>query len=234
MRVTLIAATKLTPAWHALAGRLNYHPSGWGDMELLTEFSGRACYQSWDRPNPDTEDTRDYCTATVIDKQHGSIAEHSSVSFYVEGVSRSLTHELVRHRHLSFSQLSQRFVSENDAVVTIPPAFACDDDAINILSDVEHYTKNAYCSLVDLATNKGLPRKQAREAARAALPNATATSLVVTGNLRAWRDVLGRRLHPSADAEIRQLSFLLLRELNALAPSLFADLIEEYADDLNA
>ena len=75
----------------------------------LVEFAGRACYQSWSKPNPKTATNAAYLRH-IIDVGHFSVLEHASVSFYITGISRSATHELIRHRHFSYSQLSQRYV----------------------------------------------------------------------------------------------------------------------------
>ena len=87
----------------------------------IAEFAGRACYQSWLKPNPATATAYGYA-GNIIRQRHFSVLEHGSVTFNIRDVSRSLTHELVRHRHLSPSQLSQRFVASSGSPV-IPPLF---------------------------------------------------------------------------------------------------------------
>lgn len=77
--------------------------------EALVEFAGRACYQSWAKPNPRTATNGGYLKH-LLAVGHDSVLEHATVTFYITGISRSCTHELIRHRHFSFSQLSQRFV----------------------------------------------------------------------------------------------------------------------------
>ena len=84
----------------------------------LVEFAGRACYQSWSKPNPRTATNESYIQH-IIDVGHFSVLEHASVSFYITGLSRSCTHELIRHRHFSYSQLSQRYVPEHDSQVVL-------------------------------------------------------------------------------------------------------------------
>src|SRR6266705_2597291 len=84
--------------------------------EALAEFAGRACYQSWSKPNPATATNAGYL-AHILDVGHLSVLEHGTVTFYFTGVSRSFTHELIRHRHFSYSQLSQRYVPERDAAM---------------------------------------------------------------------------------------------------------------------
>lgn len=219
-QVTLIAHTWLTavPGGRATVERWLEEQPGVSDAEALTEFAGRACYQSFNRPNPDTADTKDYLKRTLFEQGHWSIAEHASATFYITGVSRAFTHELIRHRHLSYSQLSQRFVDEGRADIVVPPAMRGDED---VLLELERETSHYYRTIVDVLTDDGLPRKQAREAARAVLPNMVETRIVVTGNLRAWNEVTQRRTAPDADAEMREVMGLIRKELHAVAPSIF-------------
>lgn len=217
--VTLIAHTVLTGN---MPEDVPWEPNCDSDPDSLADFSGRACYQSFHRPNPATRENADYI-ANIIRQGHGSVLEHSTATFYITGVSRALTHELVRHRHLNYSQQSQRFVNESGADCVVPPALRDDPRAVKALADWQDAVNGVYENMVtDLAIG-GVARKQAREAARAVLPNMTETRIVVTGNLRAWRDVLGRRLDPAADAEIREVSGMILAELKKIAPNSFAD-----------
>lgn len=194
------------------------------DADLLAEFAGRSCYQSFHKPNPKTEANHDYLK-NILDQGHFSVLEHASATFYVTGVSRALTHELIRHRHLSYSELSQRFVDLDEANTVIPPALRDEDDAE--LLEVMDACANSYNVLVDYLTNvKGLKRKQAREAARAVMPNMTETRIVVTGNMRAWRDMLFKRYSVHADAEIREFAAEVLRQLKLIAPGQFQDFPE--------
>ena len=191
-----------------------------GMIDELHEFAGRSCYQSWNKPNPKTANNEGYL-AHIIDSQHESVLEHGSVTFYVEGVSRALTHELIRHRHLSFSELSQRYVDVSDAKFINPPALRDiwgDEDPIPV-DAVEMYEY-----VVNLLVNrKGLKRKQAREAARAFMPNGVETRIVVTGNIRAWRYVIAKRYDPAADAEIQEFAGKVLEHLKEIAPNSVQD-----------
>ncbi|WP_448857709.1 FAD-dependent thymidylate synthase [Corynebacterium propinquum] len=198
--------------------------------EDLSEFAGRACYQSFHKPNPATEECRDYIR-NIIEQGHESVLEHGSVSFYITGVSRSFTHELIRHRHLSFSQQSQRFVDESESRFVIPPALAelpQNSPVIFAMEQAVLTAQNAYDDIVTELQEQGLSRKQAREAARAVLPNCQETRIVVTGNHRAWREFLWKRLAPGADAEIREVATKLLSELYVVAPSMYEDIKEHF------
>lgn len=197
--------------------------------QALVEFAGRACYQSWDKPNPRTATNASYLSH-IIDVGHFAVLEHASASFYITGVSRSCTHELIRHRHFSYSQLSQRFVPADDAQVVIPPGLADDPELQQIVLAAADASRAAYLELLAKLESKLadqpnalLRRKQARQAARAVLPFDTETRIVVTGNYRAWRHFIAMRASEHADIEIRGLAIACLRELAVLAPAVFAD-----------
>ncbi len=213
--------------------------------QALLEFAGRACYQSWSKPNPRTATNAAYLKH-IIDVGHFSVLEHASASFYITGVSRSCTHELIRHRHFSYSQLSQRYVPDSDAQVVVPPGLEDDPELQQILLDAADASRAAYVELLTKleakfadqpagsdgpATPGVLRRKQARQAARAVLPNDTETRIVVTGNYRAWRHFIAMRASEHADVEIRRLAIACLRELAQVAPAVFADFeITELSD----
>ncbi len=195
----------------------------------LVEFAGRACYQSWSKPNPRTATNATYLRH-IIDVGHFSVLEHASVSFYISGVSRSCTHEVIRHRHFSYSQLSQRYVPEDDSQVVVPPGIEDDPELLNDFLDAADASRAAYIELLARleakladSANATLRRKQARQAARAVLPNATETRIVVTGNYRAWRHFIAMRASEHADVEIRRLAIECLRQLIDVAPQVFSD-----------
>lgn len=218
--VSLIGQTTFNPPPHLA---LNSHGEA-VDGELLAEFSGRACYQSFG--NPANRTTREYLD-NIRAQQHLSVFEHANFSLYIEGVSRSLTHEFIRHRHLSPSQLSQRYVDESDTEFVIPPALLEAGYVLDGWKDQMLDLRDSYTALVDAlldrnATDKTHARKAAREAARSVLPNATETKLVMTGNARAWRHFLALRGALGADAEIRRLALEIYRVLHAASPALFA------------
>ena len=197
--------------------------------QALLEFAGRACYQSWSKPNPKTATNASYLRH-IIDVGHFSVLEHASVSFYITGISRSCTHELIRHRHFSYSQLSQRFVPEHDSEVVLPPGMEDDPELQEIFKAAADASRATYIALLARleakfadVPNGTLRRKQARQAARSVLPNATETRIVVTGNYRAWRHFIAVRASEHADVEIRRLAIECLRQLIDLAPQVFSD-----------
>ncbi|MEV0067696.1 MULTISPECIES: FAD-dependent thymidylate synthase [unclassified Amycolatopsis] len=197
--------------------------------QALAEFAGRACYQSWKKPNPKTATNAGYIDH-IIEVGHLSVLEHGSVSFYITGISRSLTHELIRHRHFSYSQLSQRYVPERDAAFVEPDVIANDPELHEKFLKAAQASADAYTELLAGLEEKfadapsaTLRRKQARQAARSVLPNATETRIVVTGNYRAWRHFVAMRATEHADVEIRALAIECLRELQKAAGNVFAD-----------
>ena len=200
--------------------------------DRLAHFAGRSCYQSWQMPNSSTA-TDDGYIANIIKQGHFSVLEHASVTFYVEGVSRNMTHELIRHRHLSYSELSQRFINMEDAKIVVPPALGESFRAFNndgrrpYLFDMPSDTQDVYKELTERLTDEGKTRKQAREAARSVLPGGTETKIVVTGNHRAWRDMLHKRYSVHADAEICEFASLVLAELKKIAPATYQDFPDE-------
>ncbi len=197
--------------------------------QALAEFAGRACYESWAKPNPATATNATYLRH-ILEVGHLSVLEHGTVTLYIRGVSRSLTHELVRHRHFSFSQLSQRYVPERDAVQIEPDVIADDPELHARFVAATEAASAAYAGLLDGLEQRfaGSPqatlrRTQARQAARAVLPNATETRVVITGNYRAWRHFVAMRASEHADVEIRGLAVACLHELLRIAPNVFAD-----------
>ena len=206
------------------------------DGERLAEFAGRLCYMS--QKNPASRTTRDYLE-NIKKQGHGSVLEHANYSLLFEGISRSLTHELVRHRAgFAYSQLSQRYVDESDAAFVVPPAIQGDEALVAQWKAQVESAQATYIALVDKlmeryawVADKVHRRKMAREAARGVLPNSTETKIVVTANARAWRTMLELRSGEGAEQEIRRLAVLVLRTLQAEAPGFFADFEVYTAED---
>lgn len=194
--------------------------------DALGEAAGRLCYKSFARANPATAANADYL-ANILRQGHYSVLEHASVTFLVRGVSRSLLTELTRHRHLSFSVVSQRYVDYSQTEPVIPPAMRSNSGMAAHLRRQYARDVATYEAYVATLVADGLSRKAAREAARSVLPNAAPVDMVVTGNLRAWRDVLGKRWHVAADAEIREMAGLVLERLREVAPASVQDIPAE-------
>ncbi|OEV28688.1 hypothetical protein AN220_00545 [Streptomyces nanshensis] len=203
------------------------------DPDFLAETAGRACYRSFNRPNPDTRHNYDYLN-NVISKGHESVLAHASVTFAIRGVSRNLTHEMIRSRFLAFSELSQRYVEPDDAYTVVPPALVA--AGVTDFGALDENSKNNYALLKMTLENAGLSKKQIREAARAVLPGGTETEIIVSGNIRAWRDFIKQRLSPMADAEIQALAYAILENLIVYCPNSVQDLAylaDEYVDRIN-
>jgi len=197
--------------------------------QALAEFAGRACYQSWDRPHPATATNRGYLQH-ILQVGHLSVLEHSTATFYLTGISRAVTHEIIRHRHFSYSELSSRYVPQGDSAV-IEPAVVAADPVLH--AKFAAATATALAAHADLlwaleaaaehAPDGTLARKQARALASGLLPAAISTALVVSGSYRAWRHFIGMRATEAADVEIRGIAVEILRRLQDLAPHVFAD-----------
>jgi thymidylate synthase (FAD) len=196
--------------------------------EKLIETAGRLCYLSFAKPR--TGGNKAYISH-ILEVGHGSVLEHAVFNLLITGVSRSLTHELVRHRAgFGFSQLSQRFVDESECEFVEPAVIAADPELHQIWLTAVQTSQSAYRELADRLAEKfrDLPdrtarRKKAREAARSVLPNATETKIFVTANGRALRHFIEMRGDAAADVEIRTLALAILKKLQQEAPNLFGD-----------
>lgn len=197
--------------------------------EALVEFAGRACYESFDKPNPHTAHNAAYLRH-IMEVGHTSLLEHASATLYLRGISRAASHELVRHRHFSFSELSQRYVHDGTSSVIVPDLIAEDETLLRLFNRAMDESRFAYDELLKALEEKLgdepnalLRKKQARQAARAVLPNATESRIVVTGNYRSWRHFIGMRAAEHADVEIRRVAVECLKVLQKQAPNVFGD-----------
>lgn len=204
-------------------------------LDLLSEFSGRHCYRSWPRGRGHAA-----YFDNILDAGHGSVLEHASISFAISGVSRALTHELIRHRAgFAVSQESQRYVNAEDVNFVVPPLllnmvngniasgevsdwFESQVDSLNAyMRDFELYDSYLEAEGIEGRTRK----KRAAEAARASLPNSAETRLVWTGNMRALRHLCELRGAVDADLEIRRLASVITELMINEAPTTFRDFI---------
>ncbi len=182
------------------------------DSERIIEIAARTCYQSGDKMVPEKMGE---LLPKLIAMGHESPFEHAYATFRISDVSRAMTHQLVRHRLMSVSQKSQRYVSESSFGWVVPPTVGEADKSefdqdMAIVRDM--YTK---------WKGKGLKS----EDARFVLPNACTTELVISANFREWRHVFHVRCHRRAQWEIRDVCLEMLRELNKHAPHVFADIV---------
>ncbi|MEY4070034.1 MAG: flavin-dependent thymidylate synthase [Candidatus Eisenbacteria bacterium] len=202
--------------------------------ERLAEVAGRVCYMSYGRGRKTNSDFLGH----IIEVGHGSVLEHGVWSFVITGCSRSFTHELIRHRHFSYSQLSQRYVDESDSDYIEPDVIAEDPELHKVWCEAVNAARSAYVKLVqgleakfpDME-DKTLRRKMARQAARSVLPNATETKIFFTGNARALRHFIELRGSEHAEVEIRKVAVQVLGIMQKEAPNIFADYTLEKLSD---
>jgi thymidylate synthase (FAD) len=196
--------------------------------EHLAEIAGRVCYMSFARPRPGGNKAY---LEHLLEVGHGSVLEHAVWNFVFTGVSRSLTHELVRHRSgFGYSQLSQRYVDESVAEYVEPDVIADDPQLHALWLEAIGHAHRAYVRLVEKLADtfkdepdRTLRRKLARQAARSVLPNATETKIFVTANARALRHFIEMRASRHAEVEIRKLALKVLGVMKTEAPNLFSD-----------
>ncbi|MCK6455407.1 MAG: FAD-dependent thymidylate synthase [Phycisphaerae bacterium] len=196
--------------------------------QKLCEVAGRVCYMSFARPRPGGNATYLH---HILEVGHGSVLEHAVWNFIIAGVSRSFTHELIRHRAgFGYSQLSQRYVDESTADFVEPDIIADDPECHAVFEAAMADAHAAYTKLVERLTarladieDKTMRRKMARQAARCVLPNATETKIFVTANARALRHFIELRCNEFAEPEIRKVAGLVCEILQNDAPHVFGD-----------
>jgi len=202
----------------------NQEESGAAEVELLSitpnaerliEEAGRTCYLSFEKM---TDDSAKRFIQMLVKSGHHSVLEHASATFRIKGGSRAFTHQLVRHRLASFSQQSQRYVSEEDFKVVTPPSIASNPEALKVFREAMEQSRIAYSKL------KGMDIR--KEDARFVLPNAVSSEIVITSNFREWRLILSIRTEKNAQWEIREISRKILERLVTEAPAVFGDLLD--------
>lgn len=199
--------------------------------EVIAETAGRTCYLSFGKGRK----TNAEYLGRIVSSHHGSVLEHCVWNFLITGVSRTLTHELIRHRAgFGFSQASQRYIDESEARYVLPPFYRGHPELARRWAEAMASADRAYVELIEAtepSVAKLFPdlsatdrRKIVRQSARSVLPGATETKIFVTANARALRHFFEMRGSAHADAEIRALAIAMLRLMKEEAPNLFADL----------
>ncbi len=187
------------------------------DPERTVAMSARLCYSAAGAEQL-AEKLSPAQVAKLVDKivamGHLSTFEHASFTFAVEGVSRVLTHQLVRHRIASYSQQSQRYVKEHDFEYIVPPTVAANPQAAARFAALMGDIRAAYDELTALGVHQ--------EDARYVLANATETKIVVTMNARSLLHFFELRCCSRAQWEIRRLAEAMLAEVRKAAPHLFS------------
>jgi thymidylate synthase (FAD) len=204
------------------------HARNEAGIDFLPEFAGRLCYMSFDGKGRKTN--KEYLDH-IREVGHGSVLEHSNLTVLFTGVSRSLSHELVRHRAgFAYSQLSQRYVGEEHVRFVVPDGVRAKPESYTVWRQAVGVCLHAYRQLTEQLSDlykdvedKTMRKKMARQEARSVLPNSTETKVVVTANARAWRHFLEMRASKPADTEIRRVAVEAHRLLVSAAPNLFGD-----------
>jgi thymidylate synthase (FAD) len=181
------------------------------EAEKLIEEAGRTCYQSFDKIGADS--AADFIQR-LIKMGHDSPLEHACATFRIENCSRAMTHQLVRHRLMSVSQQSQRYVDEENFSFVVPPTLPAEfvDEFRGDMETIREMYKKW--------RDKGLKR----EDARFVLPNACTSEIVVTANFREWRHIIKLRTSPKAQWEIKIACMEIFKILKKHAPTCFSDI----------
>ncbi len=186
------------------------------DPEKVVAIAARQCYSplgAAELAEGLSDEKVGELIRTILESGHMSPTEHASFTFAIEGVSRALSHQLVRHRIASYSQQSQRYVNEEGFDYVTPPSVAANERARRIFEEQMEQARDAYRELVALVP---------REDARFILPNACETRLVMTMNCRSLYNFFERRLCERAQWEIRDLARAMLECVRKVAPRLFS------------
>ncbi len=181
------------------------------DAQKVIEQAGRTCYLSFDKIG--AKSASDFIQR-LIKLGHESPLEHASATFRIENCSRAMTHQLVRHRLMSFSQQSQRYVDEDDFKYVMPLNIP-DEFVDDFENDME---------IIGQMYKKWRSRGIRKEDARFVLPNACVSEIVVSANFREWRHFLSVRLAPKAQWEIREAARIILGILKQNAVDCFFDI----------
>lgn len=195
--------------------------------EQVVALSARLCYSPIG-----VEELKEKLTDKDIERLinflresgHHSPFEHVSFTFAIEGISRACSHQLVRHRLASYSQQSQRYVSEEKGFdYIIPPLFEQDFELKRLFTEAMQKAHEYYCILLEALKHRGIEGETARQDARFVLPNASETKIVVTMNARELLHFFKVRCCNRAQWEIRALAWEMLRQVKQIAPLLFKD-----------
>jgi thymidylate synthase (FAD) len=206
------------------------------DSSQLCKTAGQTCYASFG-PRRSKNDIAAAYFERLTSAGHGSVLEHSNFSFLLYGISRSVTHELVRHRAgTGFSQISQRYVSGSVLRFVERPEYQEDEELHKLFEERADRAAAEYEAMADrlLGRQEGGAsmlsadyrtdaRKKVQQTARSLLPNETEAPMVFTGNVRALRHIIEMRADAHAESEIRNLALRIFLCLRTVDPILFGD-----------
>ncbi len=186
------------------------------EPEETVYTAARVCYSPNDLAHLAREAKGESCMTLISRVRamgHLSVFEHASFTFGIEGVSRAMTHQLVRHRVASYSQRSQRYVDEEGFRFVVPPKVKEHEEAHRLFEKVVEQCREAYRELLTMGIEK--------EDARYLLPNACCSTIVVTMNARELNHFFTLRCCKRAQWEIREVAKEMLRLCKKVAPVLF-------------
>lgn len=237
-RVFRIAETQvLYPELHAALceiGAPEWQAKADSSAELLTEFAGKSCYMSFSTElNQNltavgTKTNAEY-VQNIVKQQHGSVLEHSTVTFFITNVSRVVTHEIVRHRAgTAFSQTSGRYVRGDKVEMYTPECILDNPELCDVFDLAQHQMEENLARLVEISGINHMKdfakKKELTSAFRRILGNGIANHIVVTANHRAWRHMIEMRTAEGAEEEIRIVFQDIFLRLQDHYPSLYADM----------
>ncbi len=185
------------------------------ETELIANIAAMICYsgeKDFDTIQSKAKEKPETYLQNIIKCGHLSILEHNIFVFYLSGVSRALTHQLVRKRIASYSQQSQRYVDVSEVPYITPSSIKKSP----LVKKYEEITKNLFIFYKEMV-DSGIPKEDARYI----LPNSTTSQLVVSMNAHALIEFFSRRCCVRAQSEIRTLAFKMLDEVKKIAPTLF-------------
>ena len=245
-KIFVLAQTKIEDQgladYLANAGVPDWTTDAVSDAQKLTEIAGKACYQSFsvdlnkNLTKTGTKNNHDYIQNGIVGNKHGSVLEHSSVTFALVDVSRVLTHELVRHRvGTAYSQESGRYVRTDVIKMYIPLEISENEELLaEFLHTVEmiekQYKKLELISGVDKMSDFG-KKKRLTSALRRILPEGRANSIIVTMNHRTIRHLIQLRTSVHAEVEIREAFAQLYSIIRPVFPAIYDDAIIEFPED---
>ena len=189
------------------------NPMSYKEALNITELATRVCYKSEDKMK---EGSAEKLIKGIIKSKHFGCLEH--VNLTVKFIcDRACSHQLVRHRLMSFNQKSQRYCKEDNLEVIKPEGL----ENTSLWLESCRQAENAYAEMIR--------RGEKPEIARGVLPNSTATEIYATANLREWRHFFELRCHRTAQRDIRSLALSLLCQMFKQYPVFFEDMVDKYA-----
>ena len=183
------------------------------NADAICAAAGKSCYSERSSQDLLGDGNPEKVLGKIVGMGHHSVIEHASFTFSVEGVSRSLTHQLVRHRVASFSQQSQRYVSLNEPTFVVPHTVEEDEECMRVYRETMDTIWKAYNKLAE---------KIPPEDARYVLPNGCTTNITITMNARELLHFFRLRCCNRAQWEIREMADEMLRLCKEVSPTIFA------------